>query len=148
MINKTSNRWFLAGMGIGIGVFALCLISYSKKNKPIEVAYTKDKDKKENDNYQSILPAQSEPKQWRLELGSNGKEVERLQIWLLRHHGWKGIITKVYDEQTDALVKKHLKADFVDRATYEKHQMGTPIHEQISKDIKNETKKKKSRERT
>ena len=66
-----------------------------------------------------------------LQLGSAGKEVERLQIWLLRNHGWKGEITKVFDEKTKKLVQKGLQQDSVNKATYEKYQMGTPIHQQI-----------------
>lgn len=66
-----------------------------------------------------------------LQMGSTGKEVERLQIWLLRNHGWQGEITKVFDAKTLALVQKSIQQDMVDKATYEKHQMGIPIHQQI-----------------
>lgn len=66
-----------------------------------------------------------------LQMGSTGKEVERLQIWLLRNHGWQGEITKVFDAKTLALVQKSIQQDTVDKATYEKHQMGIPIHQQI-----------------
>jgi hypothetical protein len=66
-----------------------------------------------------------------LQKGSTGKEVERLQVWLLRNHGWKGSVTGIYDAQTETLVKKRLKKNAVDQATYKKHQMGTPVYEQI-----------------
>ncbi len=66
-----------------------------------------------------------------LQKGSSGKEVERLQIWLLRNHGWKGTVTGTYDTQTETLVKKSLKRDTVDQLTYEKHKMEIPIHQQI-----------------
>lgn len=66
-----------------------------------------------------------------LQKGSSGKEVERLQIWLLRNHGWKGTVTGIYDTQTETLVKKSLKRDTVDKATYKKYHMGIPIHQQI-----------------
>ncbi len=66
-----------------------------------------------------------------LQEGSTGKEVERLQIWLLRNHGWQGEITKTFDAQTLKLVNKALQQDTVDKKVYEQHQMGIPIHKQI-----------------
>lgn len=65
-----------------------------------------------------------------LQKGSCSKEVERLQIWLLRNHGWRGTITGVFDSQTQALVQKSLQKDSVDQATYKKHKMSTPIYQQ------------------
>ncbi|QKX05373.1 hypothetical protein HN014_10755 [Aquimarina sp. TRL1] len=66
-----------------------------------------------------------------LKPGSKGKEVERLQIWLLRNHGWKGEITRIYDDQTLKLVRKSLKKDQVDKHTYQKKKMGIPICQQF-----------------
>ncbi|WP_062062687.1 hypothetical protein [Aquimarina longa] len=69
---------------------------------------------------QSVFPLQK---------GDRGKEIERLQIWLLRNHGWKGEITKVFDLQTLQLVRKSLKRDQVAQEIYQKYKMGTPIYQ-------------------
>jgi hypothetical protein len=138
------NDWIIAGVGISIGIIAVYFVK-NKKRKPKMVS----------NSIEPIIDAtiqeikQEEPclikrkevvketpeiktkKPWLLTKGNTGKEVERLQIWLLRHHGWKGTITKVFDEQTEQLVQKIFKKAGIDKETYDKHQMGTPIHELI-----------------
>ncbi|TGV03640.1 peptidoglycan-binding domain-containing protein [Flavivirga rizhaonensis] len=54
-----------------------------------------------------------------LRLGSQGKRVERLQIYLLRNYGWAGIVTGKFDAKTEERVKKHLKVEEVDQALFE-----------------------------
>ena len=66
-----------------------------------------------------------------LRLGSKGKRVERLQVWLMRNYGWTGKISGVFDEKTEALVKKYLKNTELDEATYYKMKMEKPVYEQI-----------------
>ena len=66
-----------------------------------------------------------------LRLGSEGKRVERLQVWLMRNYGWTGRISGVFDEKTQALVKRFLKKTVLDEATYYKMKMGKPVYEQI-----------------
>lgn len=65
-----------------------------------------------------------------LRLGSIGNRVERLQVWLMRNYGWTGKITGEFDEKTLALVKRFLKSDELDEATYYKMKMGKPVYEQ------------------
>lgn len=65
-----------------------------------------------------------------LQLGSNGKRVERLQIWLMRNYGLTGTITGVFDSKTQEQVNKRLHSDTVDEATYEKYRMEKPVHQQ------------------
>lgn len=136
-----TNDVLIAGLGLGISVFAIYLIRSAKKptqqaemSKENEKPLPQEKDTVSNKKtVQKASQTVSIPKQDApfLSKGSKGKEVERLQIWLLRNHGWKGPVTGIYDEQTDRLVKKRFKTDGIDRATYEKYQMGIPIHELI-----------------
>lgn len=137
-----TNDLIIAGIGIGVSLLAVYLIKGQKK-KPemVEPVLQKRQDIQELNESEPIAKVTTEEasyttprreeKPWLLSKGSKGKEVERLQIWLLRHHGWKGTITKVFDEQTERLVQKIFKTDSIDRATYDKHQMGIPIHELI-----------------
>ena len=145
-MKKIPNHWLYVGVGIGLGVIVLCLTS-SKKDitEALPNTSTETGENKKEAAFSSILPSKTKQELWPLKKGSKGHEVERLQIWLLRHHGWQGNITKVFDEQTEALVKKHLKTEHVDRATYQRYQMETPIHEQVRKAINNGTKEKKTR---
>lgn len=66
-----------------------------------------------------------------LRLGSEGKRVERLQVWLMRNYGWTGKISGVFDEKTEALVKRFLRKTMLDEDTYYKMKMGKPVYEQI-----------------
>ncbi|WP_025663282.1 hypothetical protein [Aquimarina megaterium] len=138
------NDWIIAGVGISIGIIAVYLVKNKIRNPkmvshPIEPSLEATKKEIKQDEpclikrqeMEKIAPEVTTKKPWLLTKGSTGKEVERLQIWLLRHHGWKGVITKVFDEQTEQLVKKIFKKEGVDKVTYDKHQMGTPIHELI-----------------
>lgn len=137
-----TNDLIIAGVGIGVSILAVYLIRGQKK-KPEKVAPVLQKRqiveetiapepiKKVTSETNYVAPKQEAKKTWFLAKGSKGKEVERLQIWLLRHHGWKGPVTCIYDEQTDRLVKKRFKTEGIDRATYDKYQMGIPIHELI-----------------
>jgi hypothetical protein len=67
-----------------------------------------------------------------LQLGSKGKRVERLQIWLLRNYGYTGKLTKVFDEKTLSLVKKHLKTKTIDEKRYQQLEIAKPVHEQAT----------------
>ncbi|WP_027393168.1 peptidoglycan-binding domain-containing protein [Aquimarina latercula] len=137
-----TNDLIIAGVGIGVSILAVYLIKDQKKKSEkvapvlqkrqiVEETIVPEPIKKVTPETNYVTPKQEAKKTWMLSKGSKGKEVERLQIWLLRHHGWKGPVTGIYDEQTDRLVKKRFKTEGVDRATYDKHQMGIPIHELI-----------------
>ena len=66
-----------------------------------------------------------------LRLGSRGKYVERLQVWLLRNYGLVAKVSKVFDESTLAQVKKHLKTELVSEALFNKYKMGNHVHQQL-----------------
>lgn len=137
-----TNDLIIAGVGIGVSILAVYLIK-SKTKQPEKVVSVPEKRQNVEEikklelitevtpETHYVAPIEGAKKPWALSKGSNGKEVERLQIWLLRHHGWKGTITKVFDEQTEKLVKKIFKRNSIDRTIYDKHQMGIPIHELI-----------------
>ncbi|MBL4574821.1 MAG: hypothetical protein JKY51_01815 [Opitutaceae bacterium] len=67
-----------------------------------------------------------------LRLGSEGKRVVRLQVWLMRNYGWTGKVTGVFDEKTESLLKKAIKEVELDEATYYEMKMEKPVHEQIT----------------
>ena len=46
------------------------------------------------------------PDDFPLRLGSKGTRVRDLQTYLLKHHGWGGIVTDEYDKTMDARVRK------------------------------------------
>ena len=142
-MKMTKQTWTLVGLSLGMGLLTLYLIKKSKAKlqtgpqtttedpvvkptlKPQQTSAS-EKEKKEK------TPITKQPATiWPLQAGSQGKEVERLQIWLLRNHGWKGPVTGLYDEQTDRLVRKRFKKTYLSRSTYEHYQMGIPIHELI-----------------
>ncbi|OED42502.1 hypothetical protein AB832_02990 [Flavobacteriaceae bacterium (ex Bugula neritina AB1)] len=138
------NDWIIAGVGISIGIMAVYFVKNKKKkskmvSRNIEPSeQTAPQEIKQEEPYlikrqeeEKVPPKVASKKPWLLTKGCTSKEVERLQIWLLRHHGWKGTITKVFDEQTEKLVQKVFNKNSIDKETYDKHQMGTPIHELI-----------------
>ena len=142
-MKMTKQTWTVVGLGLGVGLLTFYLIKKSKAKPQTDTqATTEDpfvtpttapqqsmasKKKKEEKTPVTKKPATI----WPLQQGSEGKEVERLQIWLLRNHGWKGPVTGLYDEQTDRLVRKRFKKTYLNRSTYEHYQMGIPIHELI-----------------
>ena len=65
-----------------------------------------------------------------LRLGSKGKRVERLQVWLLRNFGWHGTISGEFDQKTRTLTRRHLKTSQVDKSTYHRKKMGMPVYKQ------------------
>jgi hypothetical protein len=65
-----------------------------------------------------------------LRLGSEGKRVVRLQVWLMRNYGWMGKVTGIFDEKTATLLKKGMKVTQLDEATYFNMKMEKPVHEQ------------------
>ncbi len=146
MIDKsTQQALWVAGTIAGVSMLTYYLFRNSKKpivkkevlqQVPPEPEPIHEPKVSKSTRLQKIKPdikkTQAEEHQiFPLQKGSSGKEVERLQIWLLRNHGWKGTVTGMYDTQTETLVKKSLKKDTIDQTTYEKHHMGIPIHQQI-----------------
>lgn len=65
-----------------------------------------------------------------LRLGSRGPRVSRLQIWLLRNYGWTGTVTGILDKKTATQMKRYLKTDALDLATYQRLKLDAPIHQQ------------------
>ena len=67
-----------------------------------------------------------------LRLGSTGRRVERLQVWLMRNYGWTGLVSDVFDLKTQVLLKKYLKRTELDRDTYQRMKMDKPVREQVA----------------
>lgn len=74
-----------------------------------------------------IVPLKPIADEFPLQLGSNGKNVERLQIYLLRNYGWAGIVTGTFDDKVLERVKRHLKVEKVDETLFNKLEMVEPI---------------------
>ncbi len=91
--------------------------------KPIQVTVA-TKEKVANDDFP-------------LQLGSKGKRVWNLKVYLLRNHGASGIVTDDYDTLTAERVKRYLKTDTVTEQLYMKLNM-----EGNRKKKRNDTKKK------
>ncbi|MEL6717555.1 MAG: hypothetical protein AAFO82_00065 [Bacteroidota bacterium] len=67
-----------------------------------------------------------------LRLGSEGARVARLQVWLLRNYGWTGKITGVLDQKTAQQMKRFLKTDALNEATYNYLNLDAPVQQQKS----------------
>lgn len=73
---------------------------------------------------QTALPKADE---FPLRVGSKGKRVECLQVYLLRNHGWAGVVTGDFDYRTQERVERFLKSKEVSESTYDKLKMEEPI---------------------
>jgi len=73
-------------------------------------------------------PAQPSADEFPLRLGSKGKRVERLQVYLLRKFGWTKVVDGVLDQQTLGQLKRFLKVDAVSQKLY--HKLGLDLHVQ------------------
>lgn len=58
-----------------------------------------------------------------LQLGSKGKRVEQLQVYLLRNHGSAGIVTDDFNKRTEERVQKYLKVETVSESLFSKLNM-------------------------
>mgnify|MGYP000129701566 CR=1 FL=1 len=65
-----------------------------------------------------------------LRLGSKGRRVERLQLFLMRKLGGSGIPTRVFDAETAGKVRQWFQKDTIDEATYEQLQLDKMLHDQ------------------
>ena len=99
------------------------------KRKPLKVEPKMRVVKAKENTPPSMAPPNHD--EFPLRLGSKGKRVERLQVWLMRNYGWTGKISGVFDEKTETLVKRFLKNTELDEATYYKMKMEKPVYEQI-----------------
>lgn len=55
-----------------------------------------------------------------LKIGSKGKRVTALQTYLLKHHGYGGLVTDDFDNTTAARVKRFLKVESVSEVLFNK----------------------------
>ena len=95
-----------------------------------EVMQVSKVDVAENHTKSMNLNAKDPETVFPLKTGSQGKEVERLQVWLQRNYGVFPQ-TGIYDTKTDELVKRHLKTSQVDKQLYDTHKMGSHVTEQL-----------------
>lgn len=65
-----------------------------------------------------------------LRMGSKGPRVERLNVFLTRNFGWRGLITDEFDEATHRQLKRHMRKDKLDQRTYKVMRMAKPVHKQ------------------
>lgn len=87
-------------------------------------------EKKSNAPKPKTLPKKPVADEFPLQLGSKGKNVERLQVYLLRNYGWAGIVTGVYDEKVQERVEKYLKVETVTESLFNALDMNESIKNQ------------------
>ena len=108
--------------------------SYSRPAKKHSVRKNRNQSKNKVERQKEMVHSKAKQPpiadEFPLRFGSKGDRVERLQVWLMRNYGWTGKITREFDEKTLALVKRFLKSDELDEATYNKMRMGKPVYEQ------------------
>ena len=134
-------------IGISVALLALTALAWKfdemknkGKTKSSEGKGKKEpvqKDKPETSNYdqpveQSRKTVRPDPKgdEFPLRLGSYGKHVERLEVWLMRNFGHTGIIRGEFDEKTLQQLMKYLKFKELDKNTYFEFGMNKPVHQQ------------------
>jgi len=59
-----------------------------------------------------------------LRMGSVGKRVEQLQMFLLKHWGWQGKIDGKFGEQTQRAVEKYLQLSEITENIYNAYNLG------------------------
>ncbi|MCB9448697.1 MAG: hypothetical protein H6585_10170 [Flavobacteriales bacterium] len=132
---------------IGLSVLAWWLTDRSKKEKEKSNGERKQpamqttgmKEKVKPSGISSYNKAEVQKKKKRpapvadefpLRLGSRGKRVERLNIWLMRNFGHTGVVSDVFDEITGRQLMKALKKTELDKENYLRYGMEKPVHEQ------------------
>lgn len=142
MTNK--QIWIMAGIAAGLTGVGLCVYYHDReKKKKLAGQLTaslaqsiQNRVSKPVTTNNAIAPAKPEPPKgdgFPLRLGSQGKRVERLQIWLMRNFGGIGTVNGKFDQTTEERLLRYLKTRELDEATYNKYKMEKPVYEQINK---------------
>ena len=149
MKNLNTTHWIIGGL-LGAGIITYLLLREDQKkvseaSKPAlkrkptasPVAVTPSELILATEQ-QPVLETKPEPQQvevekpidddsFPLQLGSIGKRVERLKIFLMRNFGAFGQIDQSLDEKTVARMQKHLGIDQLDEATFNRYKMGNHV---------------------
>lgn len=83
---------------------------------PSEANTTDDKDSfaREEKKDSSVFP---------LQVGSQGKEVEQLQLWLLKNHGIQTNLSGVFDHTTENALMRALERQELSESEYKKYRL-------------------------
>lgn len=118
----------LGALGLLVGGYAL----FQAFRQPLEKARDTTKTPADEPPQTKVIPLKSTVPPKRVESptpngnafplmeGSQGKRVERLQLWLLRNYGLQHPINGIYTEQVAKAVKRHLKVERISEALYTK----------------------------
>jgi hypothetical protein len=131
----------LFGIALGVGVSSAAKKSKKKcgceedEHSELDTELKKEDDLKQpeikkSQKVASPIQTVKENDDFPLALGSVGKRVERLQVFLMRHFGGAGAISNVYDQETHERVLKYLKRKNIDQVTYDRLQMDKMVHDQ------------------
>lgn len=115
MINKRNIIIGSAVLG-GISFIALCVYFFKKKKKQEDIYSTGEIDEVKNE-------AKPEPKTFPLGLGTEGKEVEQLQLYLLKKNGLQSKYDGVFDSTTESNVKSTFGVDQVTESLFREKRM-------------------------
>jgi hypothetical protein len=128
--------WIVAGLLIGAGI-GYYLAQESNKveetntepgedNQPSTDAADKERSNEQGKDETIATGDDSFP----LKRGSQGKRVERLQVWLLRNLGIGGNVDGLFDSITEKRLYRALGVKELDKETYMAYEMGRQVHEQ------------------
>lgn len=132
--------WIVTGLLIGAGI-GYYLYQEGKRGKARQPKPPTD-EKTEPEAFQNAESSLSKVSEVReepvtelddsfpLKIGSQGKQVERLQVWLLRNLGLGGSVDGHFDCNTQRRLHRALGMKELDKDTYIAFGMGMPVHEQ------------------
>ncbi|MBL6444685.1 hypothetical protein JMN32_00085 [Fulvivirga sp. 29W222] len=136
--------WIMAGVATGLTGIGLYMYYQDREKKKVVARQlaaslmqsVQSRPSKPITPKQTIVPAKPEfPKGdgFPLRLGSEGKRVERLQVWLMRNFGGVGTVNGKFDKTTEERLLRYLKTRELNEETYNKYRMEKPVYEQIIK---------------
>ena len=113
----------------GLGALGWWFYRKGQQNKPGPKVPDEPSD---YDSRSDRRPKKSAPlaDEFPLRFGSQGRRVERLQIWLMRNFGHSSPVNGLFDERTEKQLFRHLKRRSLDETTYLHLEMDKPVHQQ------------------
>ncbi|WP_299459076.1 hypothetical protein [uncultured Microscilla sp.] len=120
---EVDKKKLMIGAGI-LGAIALLILGVyfmNKRKKKIQIEYsTGELDEQTEDREQTSV---DEASPFPLSAGSKGKEVEQLQLYLLRKHGLESKYDGVFDQITQDNVKRALTTEQVSQEVFKEKRM-------------------------
>ena len=131
-MNQSLKIGLAVATGFVIGFALSRMIAASQNNKIEEIEDEKPTSIKVKKSEKAKVKPQ-ETEVFPLRLGSRGKEVERLQVFLMRNLGWVRKPTGIFDLHTEERCTKFFKIQEVSKEQYDKLMLDKMIHDQRKK---------------